>query len=570
MQLRKISGPRALGGIRPLTPGQIPAEVLAGLTLAALAIPEVMGYTRISGTPVITGLYTILIPSALFAVFASSRHLVVGADSATAAILASGLIGLAATGTDQYMALAMVLALMVGVLMLIAALLGLGFMADFLSRPVLTGFLTGVGLQVALKEVGRLVALPGPGNGMIAALQGLPQGLQQANWSAIAIAAGTALVLGATRRIGSGWRVRPPFALALICMSIAGSWTFDLGRLVPLVGPIPTGLPQLALPRADLSLQVIASLLPTALAMAVVVLAQSAATARAYAEEAGESLEESTDLYALGLANLGAGLSGSFVVNGSPTKTAMVAGAGGRTQLSLLVMASVVLAVLMFLTRPLSYVPMSVLSGVVIVIAIELTDFPAIRDIFYKRPAEGWIAVATIAAVVLLGVQKGIAFAVLMAIISHTRHGYRPLDLLVADMRPYGVVAQPLSSGAQLRPGLMVYRFTHAMYFANAQQMRTEIADLVGQAAPPLQWFCIDISAVDDVDFTAQATLEDLRKMLADLSVRLVFVQSVSAADVPTWRQVSDQFGSASVFRGLDDLLAAFEDARRPADVQPQ
>src|SRR5215469_13193058 len=156
-----------LEGILPIKPTQVPSEIIAGLTLAALAIPEVMGYTKISGTPVITGLYTILIPTALFAIFGSSRHLVVGADSATAAILAAGLLGLARTGSDQYVALASVLAIMAAGFVLLARVLGLGFMADFLSRTALIGFLSGVGIQVALGEISGMTGLKGGGQGTL-------------------------------------------------------------------------------------------------------------------------------------------------------------------------------------------------------------------------------------------------------------------------------------------------------------------------------------------------------------------------------------------------------------------
>ncbi|MGD8631018.1 MAG: SulP family inorganic anion transporter, partial [Gammaproteobacteria bacterium] len=177
-----------LQGILPVKASQISVELLAGLTLAALAIPEVMGYTRISGTPVITGLYTILIPMALFALFGSSRHLVVGADSATAAILAAGLVGIAATGSDEYVALAAVLAIMAAGLLILARLIGLGFMADFLSRTVLVGFLTGVGIQVALGEISGMLGLKGGGHGTLQKIWNDIQQIEQVNFHALAIA----------------------------------------------------------------------------------------------------------------------------------------------------------------------------------------------------------------------------------------------------------------------------------------------------------------------------------------------------------------------------------------------
>jgi len=320
-------GPPILQGVLPVRASQVPGEIVAGLTLAALAIPEVMGYTKISGTPVITGLYTMLIPMALFAVFGSSRHLVVGADSATAAILAAGLVGLAHTGTDEYAALAAVLALMSAGFLLLARLVGLGFMADFLSRSVLIGFLTGVGVQVALGQVSGMLGLKGGGHGTLGKVWADLQQIEQVNWHALVIAVAVLALIVGSKKISR----RIPGALIAVVGAILLSSALDLGRYVHVVGAVPSGLPHIGLPQAQWSWDLIQQLVPTAFAMFVVILAQSAATSRAYAARYNERFSEGADLLGLGLANIGAGLSGAFVVNGSPTKTQMVDSAGGRT-----------------------------------------------------------------------------------------------------------------------------------------------------------------------------------------------------------------------------------------------
>lgn len=556
---RMLSRLPVFAGILPIRPGQVPGEIIAGITLAALAIPEVMGYTQIAGTPLIAGLYTILIPAALFAIFGSSRHLVVGADSATAAILASGLVGLAAVGSDEYMALAMALAIMVGLLLFLASAFGLGFMADFLSRPVLVGFLSGVGIQVMVHALTGLAGIHGEQDGMIATIQSLPSGLAGANPAALGIAAATVVPLVAGKLISARWHIRPPTAMLVVIVAITLSWAYDLARVVPVVGAIPSGLPRLALPEIDRHLPLVWALLPTAFAMAVVVLAQSAATARAYAARNQETLDESRDLFALGLANLGAGFSGAFVVNGSPTKTAMVSSAGGQTQLSLLVMVGVVVMTLLFLTAPLSYLPQAVLSGVVLLIGIELIDFRGLANIYRTRRAEFWVALLTVGAVVVFGVEHGIGLAVILSIISHTRHGYRPRDLILAEDSDGNLHGAPLSAGTQIRPGLIVYRFAHAMYFANSQLMRDEISELTRSSAPPLRWFCIDISAVDDIDYTAQTTLADLGCALAAQSIRLVFMHNVSEPRERSRTQIVTQFGANAMFVSLPDLLSSYD-----------
>lgn len=545
-------------GILPLRRQQVPTEIMAGLTLAALAIPEVMGYTKIAGAPVITGLYTLLIPAALFAVFGSSRHLVVGADSATAAILASALVGMAAAGSAHYMALATTLAVMVGLILLIASLFKLGFMADFLSRTVLIGFLTGVGIKVALHAIADLLGIEHH-ESLYEMLVTLMSKELSVNVLAVMIAGLTFGLLVVGRALERRLRRRFPAALLVIVSAIVLSWFFDLPAHVPVVGAVPTGLPGLAFPDIQLSLSLVWTLIPTAFALAVVVLAQSAATARAFASRYHEKLDESRDLFALSLANVGAGLSGTFVVNGSPTKTEMVDAAGGRTQLSMLVTVAVVVLTLLFLTAPLYYLPEAVLSAVVLLIGVSLVDISGLRDIYRKRRTEFWVALATIVVVVLFGVEKGIGFAVVLAIIEHTRHGYRPTNVLLARGDDGSWQSEPLASNSQAEPGLVIYRFGHSMYFANAPLLRTEISRLVSGSETPIKWLCIDLSAVDDVDYTAQATLREIAAELCAKSIRLVFAQTFKRPDALSRAEIIEEFGASSFFGSLRALISAFE-----------
>jgi len=416
-----------LQGVLPIKRTQIPAEVIAGITLAALAIPEVMGYTKISGTPIVTGLYTILIPMVLFSLFGSSRHLVVGADSATAAILAAGLVGLAAIGSDQYMALAEVLAFMAAGFLLLARFIGLGFMADFLSRTVLIGFLTGVGLQVALGEISGMLGLKGGGHGTVLKIWNDFQQIKQINMYSLTIALSVLMVIIGSKKLSH----KMPGALIAVIGAIVASWLLDLKSHVHVLGTVPSGLPHIGLPDVKWDWELIEKLVPTAFAMFVVILAQSAATSRAYAVRYNENFCENTDLVGLGLANIGAGLSGTFVVNGSPTKTQMVDSAGGRTQLSLLITSLIVLLVLLFLTGPLAYMPDAVLSAVVFLIGIDLIDVKGMHSIFVRSRSEFWVALFTALMVVFFGVEQGILLAIVLSLIVHTRRGYRPKNAVL-------------------------------------------------------------------------------------------------------------------------------------------
>jgi high affinity sulfate transporter 1 len=544
-----------LQGVLPIKGAQVPAEIIAGITLAALAVPAVMGYTKIAGTPVITGLYTILIPMALFALFGSSRHLVVGADSATAAILAAGLVGLAATGSDEYVALAAVLAFMAAGFLILARIIGLGFMADFLSRTVLIGFLTGVGIQVALGEISGMLGLQGGGRGTLQKIWNDFQQIEQVNFYALTIALSVVVVIVGSKKVSK----KIPGALIAVIGAIVAGWALDLKTHVHVLGAVPSGLPHIGLPEVKWSWELIGKLVPTAFAMFVVILAQSAATSRAYAARYNERFSENTDLIGLGLANIGAGLSGTFVVNGSPTKTQMVDSAGGRTQLSLIVTTVIVLLVLLFFTAPLAYMPEAVLSVVVFLIGVDLIDLKGMRRIFSQRRSEFWVALITTLMVVFVGVEQGIILAIVLSLIDHTRRGYRPKNVVLVPTESGVWHAQPMATKAQAVPGLLIYRFTHSMYYANSQQLSEEILDLVNSAEPLLRWFCIDASAVDDVDYSAEETLRSIYGILKEKGIRLVITQVLDDVKAESRYQLRQLFGEDAFYDTLEDVVKEYQ-----------
>ena len=520
VQKKKGRNPTVMAGILPIDRSRVSMDIIAGITLAALAIPEVMGYTKIAGMPVVTGLYTILIPMALYAFFGASRHLVVGADSATAAIMAAGLVGMATIASPQYIAYAGILAIMAAGLLILARIAKLGFIADFLSRTVLIGFLTGVGIQVAIGQISGMLGIPGGGAGPVQKLVTDFKQLSQTNLYTLAISTSVLVIIVGCRRINK----KIPGALIAVIGAIMVSYLVDLSSFgVVVLGTIPGGLPKIGLPTGvTLNASVLEQLLPIAISMFIVILAQSAATSRAYAARYSESFSENVDLVGLGLANIGAGLSGTFVVNGSPTKTQMVDSAGGRSQLSSLTTSIIVLIVLLFLTKPLSYMPDAVLSSVVFLIGIELVDALGMRKIYAQRPAEFWVALITALVVIFFGVEQGILLAILLSILIHTQHGYKPKNAVLTVDSSGKQHMVPVSSHAQVIPGLMIYRFHHSLYYANAELFSQEVLELVNSAQPPLSWFCIDATAVDDIDFSAAATLRETYKLLKEKGIRLV------------------------------------------------
>jgi len=543
-----------LQAILPVHVAQLPGEILGGVTLAALAMPTVMGYTKIAGMPVITGLYTILVPMALFALFCSSRHLVASADSATAVLLSAGLAGMAATASDQYVALAGLLALLVAGFLIAARILRLGFLANFLSRTVLIGFLTGVGVQVSLLEVPEMLGMKRQGDEPLPAVWQVVQHIDQSALYALAITLSVLLVILGAKRVSN----KIPGALIAVIGAIAASWAFDFKEHVQVLGTVPSGLPHFGLPRVDWSWELVAKLIPTAFAMFVVILSQSAATARAYAMRFNESVDEDRDLIGLGLANIGSALSGTFVVNGSPTQTQMVTSGGGRSQLAPLFTAVIVLLILLFFTAPLAYMPVAVLSTIVFLIAISLIDIEGMRKIYVQRRSEFWVALITAATVVMVGVEQGIVLAVVLSLIEHTRHGYRPKNAILVPLRSGVSRARRLTSGAQAAPGLVIYRFTHSLYYANAQQLSDEVTALANNADPALRWLCLDASAVDDVDFSAAETLRSLYAMLEQKGIRLVIAQVLDDVRESSRYHLLELFGEDAFFDTLDDVMCAY------------
>ena len=541
--------------------GWLQRDVVAGVTLAALAIPETMGYTKIAGMPVITGLYTILIPIAAFALLGSSRHLVVGADSATAAIMFAGITSLGISGlqpaTPQWVALAGLSALLAGGLLWLARVARLGFLADFLSRTVLVGFLTGVGIQVATGQLGGMLGIPKQTSGVPFVSGNLVEfvktlgHLGQASWPTALVSASVLAVLISFER----WVKAIPGGLVAVVAAIVAIWVLDLqAHQVSTLGPVPSGLPSIGLP-SGVSWHQAAGLLPVAGSMVLVILAQSAATARAYAVRYNERFTENTDLVGLGLANLTAGLSGTFVVNGSPTKTEMVDEAHSHTQLAQLTTAVVVAVVLVFLTRPLQYLPNAVLSAVVFLIGVKLIAVGGMRTIYRLRRDEFWVALVTAVVVVVLGVEQGIILAIVLSLIVHVKRHFTPHDAVVRfDPQGHIRLAEP-TPGTVTEPGLVIYRFPVGVFYANAVRLSEAAMGLVNVADPP-RWFVLQAEAIDDIDYTGAQTLLELADHLQERGIVLAVAE---ASD--DLRRELDGFGLTDKI-GPDHYLDSLHAAR--------
>ena len=509
-------------GILPFNKSTLAGDITGGIILAALGIPEVMGYTKIIGTPVVTGLYTMLLPMIAFAIFGCSRHLVVSADSATAAMVAAALTSLSlAPYTPHYVAMTSLVALVAGAMLIAARILRAGFLGDFLSRTVLVGFLTGVGLQVAVGEVHGMLGMEKRGHGFFSQLYLIAIHASKIHMSSVLISLAVLVIV-----VGFAWlSPRFPGALVAVAGMIAASAWYGWGNHgVEVIGAVPGGLPQFTLP--DVSWRDIGLVITISFSCFVVILAQSAATARAYALRYRESFDQNVDLMGLAAANLVAGSSGTFVVNGSPTKTAMVDAGGGRSQVAHLTTATMVLLVLLFLTKPLGYLPNAVLAAIVFLIGVKLVDYRGMADIYRKTPKEFALAAATTVTVVGIGVEQGILLALVLSLLGHVRHSYRPhTALILPDPTEHWRMESVAPDKFIADPGLVMYWFGADLFYANAGRFTEEARKLVTDSSSQVHWLAVDAGAVTDMDYSAGEALKELRDDLAQLGVVLVLAR---------------------------------------------
>lgn len=560
------SSPRAyrpllFQGIQPLQWSEVPRNLLAGITLAAMNIPQSLGYTKIAGTPVITGLYTLLLPLLGFAVFGSSRYLVVAADSATAAILAGGLAGMAPLASPRYVALAGLVALLTGIFLLLARLLKLGFLADFLSQTVLIGFLTGVGYQVAIAVLGQMLGIAVHSKRTPVQFVEVLRSLRQIPPLTFAIS----LTVVVFVLLFDHFAPKFPATLLAVAGAIVASDYFHWAQHgVALLGAVPGGLPGLGL--HDVSLKDVELLLPIALSCFVMIVTQSAATSRAYATRHNQPHDENADLIGLAAANTAAAFSGTFVVNGSPTQTGMVESSGGTNQMAQIATAGVVVLVLLFLTRPLQYLPQCVLGAVVFTIAVRLVNLKALRAIRRESPGEYWLAVLTALFVVFVGVEQGIVLAMLLSLSRIIRHSYRPHTAVLTET-PSGIwKLNPVVPGAISEPGIIIFRFGAPLFYANANHFSQEVRLLAESAPSPLHWIIVDAGAITNVDFTAARVVREVAAELGNRGVGLAFahVESDLRPDLDR-HHLTPAIGAAHIFDNLHQALVALRNqAPRP------
>lgn len=496
-------------------------DVLAGITVAAYMIPQVMAYAEVAGLPAVVGLWALIGPLLVYSIFGSSRQLSVGPESTTAlmtALAVSSLAGVTAghpTDPARQATLAAVLAITTGLVCVTAYFARLGFLAGLLSRPVLVGYLAGVAVLMIISQLGKITGLTVSGEHAWDELVSLASQIDQINWPTLIVAIAVVIALFVIRWLAPAL----PGPLLIMLAAALAVHLLQLGSMgVQVVGPVPAGLPAIVVP--DFSGVDWAKLLPAAIGIAVVGYSDNALTGRAFAARRREQLDANQELLALGLANLSAGFTQGFPVSSSGSRTVLGDSMGSRTQLySLIALAGLVITVFFF-GPILAGFPRAALGGVVIYAAFRLIEIGELRRLARLRVAELVLALATATAVVLFDVLTGIGVAVGLSVLDLLRRmanpeagvlGYVPGLAGMHDTKDY--------PNAELVPGLVVYRYDAPLVFANAENFRRRAMTAADEAAEPLHWFVLNCEANTSLDLTAIDALAEVRDALADRGV---------------------------------------------------
>ena len=534
-------------------------DVVAGLVLTALLVPQGMAYAELAGLPAITGLYTSILCLIGYAAFGPSRILVLGPDSSLGPMIAATLLPLLGANGDPgtAIALASMLALLVGAVMVIGGLARLGFVADLLSRPTMIGYMNGLAVTILVGQLPKLFGFSIDADGFVEEARGFVDGLANGETVPAALAVGTfgLVVIFLLQRA----LPKIPAVLVAVVLSILAATVFDLAAHgVDLVGTLPQGFPPLTFPDIDAS--DLPLLIGGALGIALVSLADTIATASAFAERAGTDVDGSQEMVGIGAANIAAGLFQGFPVSTSGSRTAVAERAGAKTQVTGLVGALAIVLILLFVPGLLRNLPQPTLAAVVIAASVSLADIPATIRLWRQRRAEFALSIAAFLGVVFLGVLPGIAVAVALSVLNVFRRAWWPYQAVLGHVEGlagyHDVRSYP---DAERLPGLVIFRFDAPLFFANARTFRDQVRRLASTDPRP-RWIIVAAEPITDVDTTAADMLEDLDKAINALGVSLVFAEMKDPVRQKIERyELTETIDPGHFFPTLEAAIAAFQ-----------
>jgi high affinity sulfate transporter 1 len=504
---------------------ELPHDALAGLTVAAVIVPIGMAYGQLSGLPPITGLYASLLPLVAYALFGSSRQLIIGPDASSTALMAAAIAPLANGDVDRALDLAALLAVLVGAIAFLGALLRLGFIASFLSKPIVVGYMNGLVLIVIAAQLGKTLGISIHSDAFIGQVFEALSKAGTMNWPTAAVGVGVCVMILLLRRFAP----RAPAALLAVVLATLVVAIFHLGAHgVATLGAVPAGLPALHIPRA--SAGDIGRLTLDALAIALLTFSDTILNARSFARRNGYEVDANGELRGLAAANLAAGISQGYPVSASGARTALSEAAGGRTQMVGLVAALALAGILLWLTPLLADFPVAALGGALIAAVVPLVDVTSLRQMYRIRKADGLVAGVTFIGVLLIGLLEGIALAVGLSLLLVLVRAVRPHDAVLGHVAGIeGFHDTDDYADARTIPGLIIYRFDAPLFFANAERFQSRVLELARIAAPPVTWVLLDAEAITDLDSTAADMLEEVRAELARRGIVLAIARAKRA-----------------------------------------
>ncbi|KFZ44125.1 transporter [Smithella sp. SC_K08D17] len=499
-------------------------DIIAGLVLTAILVPVGMAYASVSGLPAIYGLYATIIPLIAYALFGPSKILVLGPDSALAGLIAAAILPLAAGNPDKAIALAGMLAVLVGALCILAGLIKFGFITDLLSKPIRIGYLNGIALTVLIGQLPKVFGFSVSGNNFLQETSGLIQGIVngQINWTSCVIGFSCLLVILGFRSLTS--RI-PGVLIAVAGATIISSWlNLSASSGIAVVGPLPQGLPQFQIPLV--SFEEFKALFAAAVAIALVSFADMSTLSRTFALRAGHKVDSNQEIIALGAANMAAGFFQGFPVTSSASRTPVAESAGAKTQITGLVGALCIALLLIFAPNLLKNLPQAVLGAVVICACIYLFEFHVVARLYKLRREEFVFSMACFLGVISLGIIKGIFIAIGLALVAFIWRAWHPYDAVlghVDGLNSYHDISR--HPEARLIPGLVLFRWNAPLFFANAETFLENILRAVADAPTPTKWVVVTAEPITDVDTTAADMLAELDNSLHQAGMDLVFAE---------------------------------------------
>ncbi|AZD54457.1 Sulfate permease [Pseudomonas chlororaphis subsp. aurantiaca] len=484
-------------------------DLQAGLSVAAVQIPIAIAYAQIVGLPPQYGLYACVLPMMVYALVGSSRQLMVGPDAATCAMVAGAIAPLALGDPERLAQLAVIVTVLVGLMLIGAGIARAGFIASFFSRPILIGYLNGIGLSLLAGQLGKVLGYKIEGDGFILSLLNMLQRLGETHWPTLAIGAGAlALLIWLPRRFARLPAALVTVAIATLCVGLPGLDSYG----VSVLGPIPSGMPQLSWPQTNQA--ELKSLLRDALGIATVSFCSAMLTARSFAARNGYTVNANHEFLALGVSNIAAGVSSGFAISGADSRTAVNSMVGGKSQLVGIIAALVIALILLFFTAPMAWIPQAALGAVLLMAGWGLIDLQAMRVIRKLSRFEFWLCVLTTLGVIGVGVLPGIIVAVLLAILRLLKSIYQPTDAVLGWVRGIeGQVDIGQYPQARTLAGLVVYRFDDAILFFNADYFKARLLEAVEREPKPRAVLFV-AEAVTSIDVSGIVALREVRDTL--------------------------------------------------------